>query len=977
VQLTPRLYVPCARLGAAVALLAVAAAQADAQAVTKASYMAEGSFQLPAKGQPGSPDRPAALCVAPDRTVHIVDGRGAVFVFDSAGVYRRSYGAAQLDRPVAIDIAPSGEIYVLDAGRNQVYVFGPGGQGVRRIGEKGSRGGQLSDPLDMALGPAGNVYILDRGRSGVQVFSWDGTFVRDITLGDPIRDPVSLAVGNDGWIYVADKRTPTHIYAFPPFTELPWAGPTPRGIAGRVTLRGANFDEPVATEVNDLGTVVVLDKKVGRLFRRNASSEAEIGPNDLLYGGIGTGRGSFREAVDVAFAATDQLLILDERLRKVERIRLTTEDALARRPDSRFPIRVTRVARGLAAPLLSVGYGPDGSPQFLLKIENRAVTLMGARTEALETVYGDSVRSHLADPTVLQQQYSQNLGEVAAAAVADTTVIVVDSRRNRFAIFDRGTGRLLGTFGDNYQDDRRLRNPRALALLPDGRIIIGDTDNDRVKIFSPDLASLVASFPVAKPAGIAVAPDGEIYVWNEDGTVVGHLVTAAQRLEPLPEGLLAGPVADMTFDHAGNLFVLNGATHRITIIQAGLDEVLMQLGAEGALNRPNRIRLDRDGNIYVADEGADRTFVFRWDVHTPPLAGFDLDFEGAGAVLRWQPGPRGFTAGYEVQGADNPAGPYRLIARAEAPPLRLEAASIESPPRYVRVAPVFITGVRGRATEPLPLLYFTARSAYEQQNYEAALREAEEAIRLIDEGVLDAGEEAKGRILFLGFASAYMLRDFRLAVDWAQQAAAIPMPREQFIEFLFMAAEVYLQLGNPRQASQEILTLVGQGPRPEYYMRSDVIDQSFRIYRGVRGAGLAEDALEFVRLYTQSIPTSIPDLVRAYEDSIIVFETRDRLDNGIRYWRNADYGQVVSFFEQLLTEGNMSSEQMVVGRQILAAAYYAFGNRVRAEDTFREIFNIRPEFNLDREIARLRRLYSLTIYNPETQRFFGAIRRRP
>lgn len=975
-QLTRRPYVTFVPLAAALALVALVAAHARGQAVAKSSYMAEGSFQLPAKGQPGAPDRPAALCVAPDRSVHIADGRGLVFVFDSSGEYRRSYGQ-QLDRPVAIDIASSGEVFVLDAGRNQVYVFGPGGQPLRSIGSKGSRGGQLSDPVDMALGPVGNVHVLDRGRNGVQIFSWDGLFVRDITLEDPIRDPMSLAVGNDGWIYVADERTPTHIFAFPPFTELPWQGPTPRAIAGRVPMRGAEFSEPVATEVNDLGTVVVLDKKVGRLFRRNTSSAAEIGPNDLLYGGIGTGRGSFREAVDIAFAATDQLLILDERLRKVERIRLTTEEDLARRPDFRFPIRVTRVARGLAAPLLMIGYGPEGAPEFLLEIESRAVTLMGTRSETIETVYGDSVRSYLADPTVLQRQYSQDLGEVAAAAVTDTSVIVVDSRRNRFAIFDRSTGRLLGTFGDNYQDDRRLRDPRALALMPDGRIIIGDTGNDRVKIFSPDLASLVASYPVVKPGGVAVAPDGEIYVWNQDGTVVGHLATGAERLEPLKEGLLTGPVADMTFDHAGNLFVLDGESHRITIIQAGLEQVLMQLGAEGALNRPTRIRLDRDGNIYVADEGADRTFVFRWDVHTRPLAGFDLDFEGEAAVLRWQLGPGGFTAGYEVQGADVAAGPYRVIARTEAPPVRLEAGTIESPPRYVRVAPVFITGVRGRATEPLPLLYFTARSAYERQDYPAALREAEEAIRLIEEGVIDAGNEAKGSILFLGFASAYMQRDFRLAVEWAQQAALIPMPREQLIEFLFMAAEVYLQLNNPRQASQEILTLVGQGPRPEYYLRRDVIDQSFRIYRGVRAVGLTEDALEFVHLYTQSIPQSVPDLIAAYEDSITVFSTRDRLADGIRYWKNANYGQVVSFFEQLLTEGNLSPEQTVVARQILAAAYYAFGNQVRAEDAFREIFNVRSDFNLDREIPRLQRLYGLTIYNPETRRFFGAIRRRP
>jgi hypothetical protein len=83
---------------------------------------------------------------------------------------------------------------------------------------------------------------------------------------------------------------------------------------------------------------------------------------------------------------------------------------------------------------------------------------------------------------------------------------------------------------------------------------------------------------------------------------------------------------------------------------------------------------------------------------------------------------------------------------------------------------------------------------------------------------------------------------------------------------------------------------------------------------------------------------------------------------------------VVGFFENLLTEGGMHAEQTVVGRQVLACAYFAYGDRVRAEDTFREIFSVRPDFNLDREIPRLRQLYALRIYNPETQRFFGSLR---
>ena len=69
----------------------------------------------------------------------------------------------------------------------------------------------------------------------------------------------------------------------------------------------------------------------------------------------------------------------------------------------------------------------------------------------------------------------------------------------------------------------------------------------------------------------------------------------------------------------------------------------------------------------------------------------------------------------------------------------------------------------------------------------------------------------------------------------------------------------------------------------------------------------------------------------------------------------------------------MSPEQSVISWQILGAAYYAYGRRSQAEDIFKQIYGIRPNFNLSREIPRLQKLYNLTIYNPETRQYFSNI----
>ncbi len=972
-----RLWMPAKWWVAATLMVAVFSAPLFGQAVPKAAYEANGSFQLPGKGQPGAPDNAIAMALGPNGTVHIADDDGLVFVFNSSGVYQRTYGQAELDNPVAVEVTADNIAYVLDSGRKQVFVYGPGGQALRALSGGGSKGGQLSNPVDMELGPNGYVYVLDQGRGGVQIFSKDGLFVREIQFGESIKKPLSMAVGHDGRIYIADDETPSHIYVLQQFTQLPWSGPLPRGIAGQADLRGGSLQSPVATIVNELGTVVVLDQRTGRLWRKNASATQEIGSNDILYGGSGTGRGSFKRAEDIVFAGDEHVLILDGDQRKVERIRLSTEEGLARLPDFRFPIRVTRGQRSLPQPLLDVIYTAEGLPVFLFNVEDRAVTMIGTQTELHETVYGDSVPAYLPDPSVVQVQFSRDIGRVTAATATDQNVFIADSRRNRFAVFGLEGGAPQGTYGDNYQDNRRLRSPEGLAVLSDGRIVIADNGNDRVKIFSADLASLVGSYQFRKPAGVAVSPRDRVYTWSEDGTQLGRLNVVDEVFEPLPETLVPGPVAAVTFDQAGNLFILDRESHRVTVIDNDLSKIWIQLGAEAVFDEPDGINVDREGNIYISDSGAGRSFVYRWDVDFPPIAGLDLVYEGETAVLTWQPGPAGFIRGYEIQGADQVDGPYRLLASAEAPPYRIDPQQrSEQPPRYVRVTPVYITGVRGKATQPLPLSYFTAAAAFQRQDYQTARSEAAEGLRLMDEGILATTEDSKGRLLYIAFSSSYALGEFTRAVEYAEELRTIRQPNERLIPFLFQLAEIYLRSGNPEQASQTILTLVGQGPRPEYYEEPSVVSQSFLVYKRLRESGNVADAMEFMRLYTQSMPATAQSLKDEYTDSIIVYSTRDKLGPGFEYWSNADYGAVVTFYETLLTQGGLTIEQAIVSRQVLAVAYYAYGRRVEAEDTFREIFNLRPRFDLNQEIPRIRALYGLVLYNPDTERFFGALRPR-
>ena len=102
------------------ALLLVNMASAAGQIAARATYVEDGSFNLPPAG-PTSPSFPVAIAAGPDGALHIVDRFGQVMVFDRAGTPVRAYGQGRLTQPVAVAVDEFGRSYVLDKQLKQVH----------------------------------------------------------------------------------------------------------------------------------------------------------------------------------------------------------------------------------------------------------------------------------------------------------------------------------------------------------------------------------------------------------------------------------------------------------------------------------------------------------------------------------------------------------------------------------------------------------------------------------------------------------------------------------------------------------------------------------------------------------------------------------------------------------------------------------------------------------------------------------------
>ena len=219
---------------------------------------------------------------------------------------------------MAVAVDESGLAYVLDKRLKQVFVYNGRGEVQHVVGGSDRGASQLNDPVALALGPRGFVYVLDKGDRSVGVFSRDGAFVRLVGLGQAIGDPIGIAVGGDGRIFVADKTRGAPVFTLPAFSDVTW-----QGASAPQSLSLGAVEEAAAIAVDGSGTAVVLDGRQGSIWGGNRLDPAALTQPRALYGGVGRGRGSFREPVGLAFTPERHLVVLDRELRKVERIELT------------------------------------------------------------------------------------------------------------------------------------------------------------------------------------------------------------------------------------------------------------------------------------------------------------------------------------------------------------------------------------------------------------------------------------------------------------------------------------------------------------------------------------------------------------------------------------------------------------------------------------------------------------------------------
>lgn len=260
----------------------------------------------------GGEDGPGATAQFRAPEAVAVDGSGNVYVAEGgnqalrkitpAGQVSTLYGGIErpsaparevyLHHPTGVAVAPSGLIYVAEAGSNVVYQLTPQGNISLLAGRRSSEGGAADGgpaeaafrhPTHLAVGPAGILYVVDQYNAAIRKISPQGqvtTLAGALPQGymgarDPLLgNPTGLAVDATGTVYVSDGTAHVIRRITPAGAVSVWVGEP--GQAGQADGRGhaARFNGPEGLSLDRQGNLYVAD--LGNHTVRRVSPTGEV-----------------------------------------------------------------------------------------------------------------------------------------------------------------------------------------------------------------------------------------------------------------------------------------------------------------------------------------------------------------------------------------------------------------------------------------------------------------------------------------------------------------------------------------------------------------------------------------------------------------------------------------------------------------------------------------------------------------------------
>lgn len=540
--------------------------------------------------------------IAPDGTVSTLAGNGSSATA-TPGAEARAVGLL----PTDVEVLADGRVLVAESSGHRVWVVdGNKLQPFAGSGVKGTAGdggpavdASFTSPTAIAAAPDGSVYVVDDVAGVVRRVGADGTVTRFAGTGTagfggdggPATDaqfdsPQGIVVGPDGAVYVGDVRNRRVRRIGTDGTITTVAGSGNRGFSGDGgQATSADLSTPSSAAIGSGGDLLVVDGFNNRIRRVDGTGTittvAGTGPAGLSGDGGPATEAPLRTPEGIAFDPQGRLVIVEGYTGSLRRVEADgTIVTIGAPSDSGLA--------GLAIAPNGVVFGTSGltSQVFGSTTDGRVVVVAGTGTAGFGGDGGPGPAAQLDYPIGI--------------AVDATSLLVADSANARIRRIDQnGTITTVAGTGLPQNDGGRdvpvasanFAQPYGVAVGPDGSVFVTELLGHRVRRIRPDgIVATIAgtgqpgyggdggpamSARLNGPAGIAVAADGTIFVTELKGHRVRRIATDGTITTVAGTG-------DAGFSGDGGP------------------------GNEAALSAPAFCVIGPDGSLYVSDSGNGR-----------------------------------------------------------------------------------------------------------------------------------------------------------------------------------------------------------------------------------------------------------------------------------------------------------------------------------------------------------------------------------
>lgn len=480
-------------------------------------------------------------------------------------VGRFGHDDGELDHPSDVTIDPSGNIYVADTDNERISIFDARGEFLRNIGGAGPYPGLFHTPTCIRYFK-GQLFVADSGNHRIQVFDLNGEYKYEWGVHallpheghGKLHYPNQIAIAPSGRFAAVLESFEDRVQIFGPETE-----------ESRVQQQSqeksmaAHFGAAIATAGP---TMAVLEPSTPSILLWDVTGDEPI--ELTRFGRYGTKAGTFIRPEGVALdPEARRAFVVDPGQMTISVLDVTRpkEEGLRYLPELVHFVKSLDV-RAIDDPThpiwpiepTAIRFGPKRD-LWILDAANRRVVVFDEKLTFVRAIAGEE-SSAPAGETIPESSVESGVGSGESRDFHDVALPLLEP-----------TDLALSPSGDLlYVVDAARAHVCALRTTstppttsPASKEGSSDRSDERVRIIG---RAGTGSNEFVRPFGIAVAPDGDIYVTDEAGhKVVRFDPTGAPKQTFGKRGL--GRVEffkpkGITFDAKGELLVLDWGNHR-------------------------------------------------------------------------------------------------------------------------------------------------------------------------------------------------------------------------------------------------------------------------------------------------------------------------------------------------------------------------------------------------------------------------------